>query len=428
MLPTDLLNTVQSIRAVDFDWPLPDNRIAQHPLAQRDSCLLLTADAHTRVVGHTTFNHLTDLLDPGTLLIYNDTRVINARLIFHRPTGAAIEIFCLEPYSPAEYSQAFAAEGKCEWKCLIGRRKRWKEPTLTVETEIDGTPLRLEASIAAETGGSESIVSFKWTPAEIAWGRVVDKLGRIPIPPYLGRDSEESDSSDYQTVYSRPEGSVAAPTAGLHFTTELLNRLEEKGVIPRALTLHVGAGTFRPVKSEDIGGHPMHSESFGCDTSLLSDIEAALREVRPIVAVGTTAVRTLESLYRLGLQAACRQNQPLQPIGQWEAYIEPGNISAADAIAALRRKLNNEGINRLVSSTSIIIAPGYRWRIVNRLITNFHQPQSTLLLLVSSFLGDRPADTEALWRQAYTEALERDYRFLSYGDAMLLDGGASLND
>ncbi len=427
MSDTQLLDEVQAIRAVDFDWPLPDSRIARHPLVRRDSCLLLTAGAGRSDIGHTSFDHLPELLKPGTLLIYNDTRVINARIIFHRPTGAAIEIFCLEPYRPADYSQAFAAEGECEWKCLIGRRKRWKEPSLVIEAEVDGHPLRLEAMIAAEAEGTESIVRFNWTPADTPWGRIVDTLGRIPIPPYLGRDSEDTDSDDYQTVYSRPEGSVAAPTAGLHFTPELLKRLNDTGIDTLPLTLHVGAGTFRPVKSEDIGGHPMHSETFGCDIALLGKLEEALSEGKAVAAVGTTAVRTLESLYRLGLQAARRPDQPLQPVTQWEAYTDPGNLAATDAIRALRRKLEIDGVRRVVSSTSIIIAPGYRWRIVNRLITNFHQPQSTLLLLVSSFLGDRPADASALWRRAYTEALRRDYRFLSYGDAMLLDGGTSLN-
>lgn len=267
---------------------------------------------------------------------------------------------------------------------------------------------------------------FEWTPASTPWGRIVDTLGRIPIPPYLERDSEESDRTDYQTVYARPEGSVAAPTAGLHFTPQLMETVRAAGVETEYVTLHVGAGTFRPVKSADIGGHPMHSEAFAVSRHTVERLAAALAEGRHVAATGTTAVRTLESLYRLALQTFRSPLGPLAPVTQWEPYAEPGELTGAEAMTALAEYMDRNGLDTLRSSTSIIIAPGYRWRIVDRLITNFHQPQSTLLLLVSSFLGDTPGRPDPLWRRLYADALRLDYRFLSYGDAMLLDGGTSL--
>lgn len=423
---TPLLSRVQAVSAAAYDWPLPPERIARHPLAERDACRLLVAGGGREPL-HTRFSELPEILEPGTLLVCNDTRVINARLLFRRPTGAAIEVFCLEPHRPAEYSQAFAAEGSCEWKCLVGRRKRWKEPTLSLTAEVDGAPLTLTASLASSaTDSAESVVRFEWTPASTPWGRIVDTLGRIPIPPYLERDSEESDRTDYQTVYARPEGSVAAPTAGLHFTPQLMETVRAAGVETEYVTLHVGAGTFRPVKSADIGGHPMHSEAFAVSRHTVERLAAALAEGRHVAATGTTAVRTLESLYRLALQTFRSPLGPLAPVTQWEPYAEPGELTGAEAMTALAEYMDRNGLDTLRSSTSIIIAPGYRWRIVDRLITNFHQPQSTLLLLVSSFLGDTPGRPDPLWRRLYADALRLDYRFLSYGDAMLLDGGTSL--
>ena len=344
------------------------------------------------------------------MLVFNNTKVIRARLIFHKPTGARIEIFCLEPYDPADYERAFAVKGSCKWSCIVGNLKKWKEDDLHIDFEVDGQPRRLTAR-KAEQGEREQIIEFSWD-GDQSFGQLLETLGRIPIPPYLCRESEELDNSRYQTVYSKFEGSVAAPTAGLHFTPELLGRLEEKGIRRLPLTLHVGAGTFKPVKSELIGGHPMHTESFSVSRETLTVLRDALAERRPVIAVGTTSVRTLESLPHLTRLTDSRF------LPQWDAYSH-GSIDAVDALQKLIDYIDSRGETAFTASTAIMIAPGFPWSIVSGMVTNFHQPRSTLLLLVSSFLQHR-GGAEDTWRMLYDHALGGDYRFLSYGDACLL--------
>lgn len=399
----------QSIEIDSYDYPLPESRIANHPLEQRDACLLLEAHADGRLTDHI-FNELPWLLQPGSLLVYNNTRVINARLKFVKSTGGVIEIFCLEPAEPADYARNFESTESCVWKCLVGNSKRWKEGVLSAEISIDGHKETLNAERLGAAGDSW-LVRLSWTGG-YSFARIIEAAGEIPIPPYLGRGTEASDSTDYQTIYSHIDGSVAAPTAGLHFTPALLDALDARGINRREVTLHVGAGTFRPVKSATIGEHPMHSEFIEVDLGLIEELADAVGK-RPIVAVGTTSVRTLESLYHIGCLAST---------GLWDGELEqwypysasrPG-LSAAEALRALADMLRHEGKDKLVGSTRIIIAPGYDYRIVDAMITNFHQPRSTLLLLVSAFLG------EDRWRPAYDHALAGDYRFLSYGDACLL--------
>lgn len=407
----------KDIKIDDYDYPLPDGRIARHPLAQRDACKLLIVTGEG--VRDAVFSSLPSVLPEGTMLVANNTRVINARLTMHKSPvaggggnpGARIEIFCLEPNVPADYERNFASRGACSWKCLVGNSKRWKQGPLT-QTYTNAAN-GAQVVLTATRGEQPDIVDFSWTPAEMSFSEVLLAAGEIPIPPYLNRPSEESDSSDYQTVYSRIEGSVAAPTAGLHFTPGLLNALADRGFERREVTLHVGAGTFRPVKSETVGGHEMHSEFITVSRATIEAVRAQIVAGKPLVAVGTTSVRTLESLYHIGV--AMHTGAWTGELGQWAPY-ENSNlqISAEEALEAILQRLDSRGEDTLMAYTRIIIAPGYTYRIVSGMITNFHQPKSTLLLLVSAFLGgDR-------WHQVYTHALAADYRFLSYGDACLL--------
>lgn len=428
---------VKDILIQDYDYPLPDERIARHPLAQRDACKLILSDAEGGIAHHI-FSELPDLLDADTLVVANETKVINARMDFRKPTGARIEIFILEPHDPADYAVAFATRGRCVWTCLVGNRKKWKQGEIAKTLEIPAqdvpaeggrmnSPLQspatvaLHARILGDAPGGACLVEFTWDNPQVTFASIVETAGNIPIPPYLKRESEASDSCDYQTVYSRVQGSVAAPTAGLHFTPELLQKLRDKGVDFQRLILHVGAGTFQPVKSETIGGHPMHTETFLVTRSLIEDLIDALQKGKTILAVGTTSVRTLESLPYLGL--LIKRGGELH-IPQWLAY-EP-ELRDFDTIGALRAilaRMDELSTDSLTASTAIMIAPGFHWRIVGRMVTNFHQPQSTLLLLVSSFLNPagEPANPDgAQWRRIYAEALRGGYRFLSYGDACLL--------
>lgn len=415
--------SVRDISIDDFDYPLPSGRIALHPLPQRDSCRLL-ASAPGAPPADRIFSDLPDLLPSGALLVCNDTRVINARMRFRKPTGAAIEIFLLEPLVPADYERAFAAEASAQWAALVGNVKKWKEGALTMDTSLpDGRPLRLTATLGEQLDGGERRVILSWTPADVPFAAVVEAAGYIPIPPYLNRDSEASDSDDYQTVYSRAEGSVAAPTAGLHFTPGLLDRISRRGIQRAPVTLHVGAGTFKPVKASSIGLHPMHTETFTVSRSSLESIISAKREGRPVVAVGTTSVRTLETLPLLADIVAASPEAPLH-LGQWNAYtpeaLQPR--TAADTAARLMpllHMLDATGAPAFTASTAIMIAPGFNWTMTDGMVTNFHQPRSTLLLLVSSFLSWRHRSSGSEWRDLYAHALEKGYRFLSYGDACL---------
>lgn len=389
----------------NYDYDLPEGRIASHPLAERDACRLLVCDRDGSMSDHH-FSELPGLLPGNSILVYNNTRVINARLQFHKTSGARIEIFCLEPASPADYAVNFACTSTCTWNCLVGNSKRWKEGPLTAEIDIDGEKVTLTAR--RENPG-DTVITFEWTGSH-TFARIIAAAGEIPIPPYLNRSTEDSDLTDYQTVYSHIDGSVAAPTAGLHFTPAVLEGIDRRGIDRLEVTLHVGAGTFQPVKSDDIGHHPMHSEFIAVSREVIERLANAAG--RRIIAVGTTSVRTIESLYHIGcLMAQGRWNGE---VPQWYPYEEdhPG-LTVAESFGLILKHLEADGADTLIASTRIIIAPGYKYNIVDGMVTNFHQPRSTLLLLVSAFLGD------TLWRDVYAHALAGDYRFLSYGDACL---------
>ena len=392
-----------------FDYPLPDERIAKFPLENRsDSKLLVYRNGS---ISQSRFGALADHLPEGSLLVFNNTKVIRARVIMHKESGARIEVFCLEPSAPADYERAFAVKGECEWSCIVGNLKKWKSGYVYIDFDYGGTPGRLRALIK-ERGEREHIVRFEWD-VDLTFGQLLEHLGRIPIPPYLNRESEQIDLVRYQTVYSKFEGSVAAPTAGLHFTDELIAQMRERGYGFEEVTLHVGAGTFLPVKSDNAAEHPMHTEHFEVR---LSTLENLLRHEGQITAVGTTSVRTLESLPVLAWRV--RQGGDVaedRVIGQWESYDLPEDYTGREVLEDLIGYMRAKGLERLKAATQIMITPlGFRFRIVRRIITNFHQPKSTLLLLVSAYIG------EENWRGMYDYALEHDFRFLSYGDSSLL--------
>ena len=418
---------VKDISIEAFDYPLPEDRIPLHPLAKRDECKLLVRSPQGRLY-HKIFRDLPDLLPPGALLICNDTKVINARLTFHKPTGATVELFLLEPTEPADYALSFQSLQHCQWKCLVGNSKKWKDGAVLAQIPIESDhyiEMRAERDRVNEDGSS--LVDFYWDSPEYTFAQLIEKGGEIPIPPYLNRESEASDQEDYQTVYARIKGSVAAPTAGLHFTPAVFEGLEAHAVKVEKVTLHVGAGTFRPVKTTTIGEHPMHSEPFSVRRELIEKLIDWKTNGKPVTAVGTTTVRTLESLPYIGkklksapkeLSAPGRSETYEFTVNQWDPY----DGKDFDTVEALKEILNFLQVNKLESltvSTSIMIAPGFKWRITDAMVTNFHQPKSTLLLLVSSFLGKDGMGYET-WREMYEEALSRHYRFLSYGDACLL--------
>ncbi len=392
----------------DFDYPLPDERIAKFPLERRsDSKLLVYRNGS---ISESRFAHLAEELPANSLLVFNNTKVIRARVIMHKPSGARVEVFCLEPHTPADYERAFAVKGECEWSCIVGNLKKWKEGFVVIDFDYNGAAYRLRAEIV-ERGEREHIVRFEWD-ADLTFGQLLEHLGRIPIPPYLNRESEDIDLTRYQTVYSKFEGSVAAPTAGLHFTDEIISQMQKQGFLFDEVTLHVGAGTFLPVKSDDATKHPMHTEHFEVR---LSTIENLLAHHGNITAVGTTSVRTLESLPVLAWRVRCKGNPRTdEVIGQWESYDIPADYSGREVLEDLIGYMRREGLDKLKAATQIMITPlGFKFRIVSRIITNFHQPKSTLLLLVSAYVGDD-------WRAMYRFALDNGFRFLSYGDSSLL--------
>ncbi|MCD8387789.1 MAG: S-adenosylmethionine:tRNA ribosyltransferase-isomerase [Bacteroidales bacterium] len=398
--------TFANIKISDYDYPLPDERIAKHPLAMRDRCKLLALAPDGKLT-EGVFAQLPELLPAGARVVFNNTRVINARVRFNKESGANIEIFCLEPVDPVDYALNFASAGHCRWLCLVGNSKRWKEGTLTKPIAVDGQEGVLRA-LRIEKRGNASIVEFSWEPAHLTFAEVISAAGVIPIPPYLNRDTEAEDSQDYQTVYSKHNGSVAAPTAGLHFTPELLQALDNAGMERRELTLHVGAGTFQPVKDDDVTQHQMHSEFISVPLALIEDLA---RGDKPVVAVGTTSVRTLESLYQIGCLIS--QARWDGEVPQWYPYAEDHpRLSRREALETVAQYMRQSGLGTLHGSTRIIIAPGYDYKVVDAMVTNFHQPRSTLLLLVAAFIGEG-------WREAYQYALDHDFRFLSYGDACL---------
>ena len=405
------MNT-KHIRIKDYNYDLPDERIAKFPLPERDKSKLLVYN-HGEV-SQDVFSNITRYLPQGALMVFNNTKVIQARLHFRKETGSLIEIFLLEPALPADYEQMFQTTGACSWYCLVGNLKKWKGGPLTTMVEMPGQPsvqLTAERDMSCETALK---IDFKWTGDDkLSFAELIDKVGELPIPPYLNRNTQESDKTTYQTVYSKIKGSVAAPTAGLHFTQKVLADIDQHGIDREELTLHVGAGTFKPVKSEEIEGHAMHTE-YVCIRR--STLEKLLQHNCEAVAVGTTSVRTLESLYYMGCKVKANPNVSLDQlhVNQWEPYASTTTtITPAEAIGELIAYMDRNNLPSLHSSTQIIIAPGYQYKIVKRLITNFHQPQSTLLLLVSAFVGGD-------WKSIYRYALDNDFRFLSYGDSSIL--------
>ena len=391
----------------DYDYPLPDERIAKFPLSERDSSKLLIYRGGEIIERH--FSDIPDMLPEGSLLVFNNTKVVRARLVMHKPSGARVEVFCLEPHAPADYEHAFSVKDECEWSCIVGNLKKWKEGAVEIPFDYEGEHYTLQAYIA-ERGTREHIVRFEWS-APMTFGQLLEYLGRIPIPPYLNRESEDIDNTRYQTVYSRFEGSVAAPTAGLHFTQPLIEGMRERGFDFAEVTLHVGAGTFLPVKDEDATKHAMHTEHFDVTLATLRKLRANYGK---IVAVGTTSVRTLESLSALAWRIKNGKAYDYDVVGQWELYDIPADFSGEEALDILILYMEQQGLERLRAATEIMITPlGYNFRIVRNIVTNFHQPKSTLLLLVSAYLGDD-------WHRIYDYALANDFRFLSYGDSSLL--------
>ena len=408
----------KNIHISDYSYDLPDERIAKFPIAERDHSKLLIYNRG--VVGEDVFYNLPKYLPQGALMVMNNTKVIQARLHFRKNTGALIEVFLLEPAVPADYEQMFQQTHRCSWLCLVGNQKKWKEGALTRELEIKNEKLQISATRKGEQGTSQ-LIEFEWNNANINFADILDVMGELPIPPYLNRETQESDKTTYQTVYSEIKGSVAAPTAGLHFTEKVLQEIDAHGIEREEVTLHVGAGTFRPVKSKTIGEHPMHTEYIAVHRHT---IERLLAHHGEAIAVGTTSVRTLESLYYMGLKVLSNPDisEDELHVNQWEPYgneelrmknEELFSASAVESLQALLDWMIKHELTVLHSSTQIIIAPGYDYHIVKMLITNFHQPQSTLLLLVSAFVhGD--------WHKIYDYALAHDFRFLSYGDSSLL--------
>lgn len=417
------------IKISDYNYDLPDERIAKFPIAQRDHSKLLVYK-HSEV-SDDVFHHLPTYLPQGALMIFNNTKVIQARLHFRKETGALIEVFLMEPAEPTDYELMFQTTGHCSWLCMIGNLKKWKEGSLKRDFEIKDHKLTLSATMrrgdalgseakemVAKGGGTNYWVDFDWDNDKVSFAEILEAVGELPIPPYLNRKTEESDKTTYQTVYSKIKGSVAAPTAGLHFTDAVLKDLDAHGIDREEVTLHVGAGTFKPVKSLEIEGHQMHTEYIVVHRRSL---EKLIKHECRVIAVGTTSVRTIESLYYMGVHLLKHPeaNEDDLHVNQWDPYelSEDGNlvdgITPMQAIQAIIDYLDRNGLEALHSSTQIIIAPGYQYKIVKMLVTNFHQPQSTLLLLVSAFLkGD--------WRKVYDYALSHDFRFLSYGDSSLL--------
>lgn len=413
----NLLEKVQHIRIADFAYDLPDDRIAKFPLPERDSSKLLIYRHGD--ISQDTFRSITGYLPEGALMVFNNTRVIQARLHFRKQAtggpksqGALIEVFLLEPAIPSDYQVNFTCSDHCSWYCMIGNLKRWKDdtPVLSQTIRYEGNEYVLTARRGPQHGSGYR-VDFEWTGG-MSFAQLLESVGEIPIPPYLNRESQESDRQTYQTVYSKIKGSVAAPTAGLHFTERVLADIEAHGIEREEVTLHVGAGTFRPVKTSEISGHEMHTEFISVRRTT---IERLIAHGGKAIAVGTTSVRTLESLYYIGVFLSTHPDATPEDmqVEQWTPYETSPSMSSVEALESIVRYLDNHGLDALKTSTRIIIAPGYEYHIVSTMVTNFHQPQSTLLLLVSAFLkGD--------WKRIYEYALANGFRFLSYGDSSIL--------
>lgn len=399
----------EQIRIEEFNYPLPDERIAKFPLTKRDESKLLVY--RNGKIDEAVFKQLSDYLPQGSMLVYNNTRVIQARMLFQKETGAQIEVFCLEPVIPHDYALVFQQTETCSWLCLVGNLKKWKEGALHKTIRMDDKEVVLSAERIKTTGDSH-LVRFSWNNPQVTFAELLDAAGILPIPPYLHRETRESDLQTYQTVYSKIKGSVAAPTAGLHFTPEVLAGLDAKGFTREEVTLHVGAGTFKPVKSVVIGDHEMHTEFISVRRSAIENIRTNLGR---IIAVGTTSVRTLESLYYMGRTLVNNPDATSEElvVTQWTPYNDTEEVTAHEALTALLDYMDRNQTDTLLSATQIMIAPGYEFKIVKGIITNFHQPKSTLLLLISAFVNGN-------WKSIYNYALDNDFRFLSYGDSSLL--------
>lgn len=398
---------IPDIRIEDYNYPLPDERIAKYPLAERDSSKLLRyIDGK---IDEFVFRQIPEILPSDAVMVFNDTKVVPARLHFVRPTGARIEIFCLQPVKPEEYNISFAATSSCSWKCVIGNAKKWKGDILDLynpENAPEIAEMAMKARLVSREGET-GIVEFSWSGGN-PFSRVLEICGTIPIPPYLNRESEAIDSERYQTLYAKFRGSVAAPTAGLHFTQAVLDAIRSKGIDIETVCLHVGAGTFLPVKNSEVAKHPMHREPFVVTLDFLKDLRSSGKSV---IAVGTTSVRTLESLYYIGV--SCIETGAPADVDQWAPYTREYEWSTEESLDAIIAYMEKNSLDKISAGTRIIIVPGFRFRIVDMLVTNFHQPESTLILLVSAFVGGD-------WKTIYDYALSHDFRFLSYGDSSLL--------
>ena len=404
------------IKISDYNYDLPDERIAKFPIAQRDHSKLLVYN-HGEV-SDDVFYHLPEYLPKGALMIFNNTKVIQARMHFRKETGALIEVFLMEPAQPTDYELMFQTSGHCAWLCMIGNLKKWKEGSLHREFEIKGHQLTLSVAMkrgedgkqapVAIGGGTNYWVDFEWDNPNVSFAEILEAVGELPIPPYLNRETQESDKTTYQTVYSKIKGSVAAPTAGLHFTQAVLDAIRSKGIDIETVCLHVGAGTFLPVKNSEVAKHPMHREPFVVTLDFLKDLRSSGKSV---IAVGTTSVRTLESLYYIGV--SCIETGSPADVDQWAPYTREYKWSTEESLDAIIAYMEKNSLDKISAGTRIIIVPGFRFRIVDMLVTNFHQPESTLILLVSAFVGGD-------WKTIYDYALSHDFRFLSYGDSSLL--------
>jgi S-adenosylmethionine:tRNA ribosyltransferase-isomerase len=399
----------KDISIADYTYPLPESSIAYYPLADRDASRLLIYRAG--VISETSYRGIAAALPEGSLLVFNNTRVVEARLVFQKPSGGKVEVFCLEP--PAEYggmAAAMAQTGKVHWKCLIGGASKWKAGQVLVKVLDE---IVVEARYLEQLEDS-FLIELSWRPAELSFAELLHRAGSIPLPPYIRRAPEDSDSERYQTVYAQYEGSVAAPTAGLHFTDRVMDDLKSKGIGQLFVTLHVGAGTFLPVKASTLGEHVMHSEFISVTREAIEGLGNARLTGKRVIAVGTTSARTIESLYWLGVKTLLAPGIGLGEleVKQWDAYEEAGGVEVTAALTALLDWMERQGISTLFTTTQLLITPGYQWKMASGLITNFHQPESTLLLLVASLVGED-------WRRIYRYALENGFRFLSYGDGCL---------
>ncbi len=402
------MNNPSEIKICDFDYHLPEENIAKYPLQERDKAKLLCLDADKNIED-CYFYEIVDKLDSNTFLILNDTKVVHARLLFQKDSGSTIEIFCLEPYPNSDVQLAYAQKGRCIWKCLVGNNKRWKQETLSLSVTVDSRQIVLNAKRICQEQETW-IIEFTWEES-LTFAEVLQYAGHVPLPPYLKRQDEERDKEDYQTIYANQEGSVAAPTAGLHFSEDTFKKLANKGVKTCFVTLHVGAGTFKPVSTETVNEHVMHTEQIFLQRENLEEILESID--KHIVCVGTTSVRTIESLYWHGVKLLKNDcNYCDMDVKQWNPYQEQCNISAKESLEAILKSMKEHNKTVLMGQTQLMIVPGYEYRIVDSMVTNFHQPKSTLLLLVSAMIGHK-------WKEVYQYALNNNYRFLSFGDACM---------